>query len=257
MSSCSFVGEAWAKLLIHRRSDTLRDAFELAEHQHVISGFSARSSFACSFLDAPFALSSQELDPAGLISSPWQRRMLNADISRSLPRQIADTATEIDAFLIDFIDERFGLAVYKGTLATYSVAFLTCAKDIPDEIIRSGSDAHFEAWKKGFASFLELSKSLKKPVIINKVFWAGRSDTMEHFGDKFINRGNSYLRRLYQFAESEGCLVLDYEGHEFTIDAGHKWGVGPFHYKPETYQKTLDILGEVEAGLVGQESLHR
>lgn len=224
-----------------------RDPFTLVPgHQHTIVEYCARNSFASAFRPERFPLSIDMLDPNKVVSSAWQRRMMEYDINRSLPGILEEKKNGVDAVLIDFIDERFALARSGDEYATYSVSFQECARHMNLPLVRSATDEHFELWRKGFSTFARQMASSGMPVYVNKVFWGHTDGQKKLYNPKHHLVANQYLEKLYKAAEDLGVLPLTYASEAFLIDNDHKWGLAPFHYQQPVYEDFMSTLDHIE-----------
>jgi hypothetical protein len=219
-----------------------RDAFEFVPNSVEIQGYIARSSFASAFSPKSFPHSIDDLDPDILISSPWQRRMMEMDINKSGKDLILRSAPATDLLIVDFIDERFHLAVAVNAYATVSVAFRAIDPGSRFKYVKSLTSHHFQLWKDGFDSFLELAESLSLNVLVNAVRLGCKSRLKELINDSSFLMLENYLFKMYDYAESTGrCKVL-YNPLEPYLDENHKWGVTPFHYENLYYEPLINYV---------------
>lgn len=105
-----------------------RDIFSIVDdcRDLVLAGYYARCSLA-SLAANPW------VDAAVLqsIESPFQRKMVRADMDKSFIRFLGDA--KFDVLLFDFIDERFNLQRMKnGALVTLSNEYLSAASRPPE-----------------------------------------------------------------------------------------------------------------------------
>jgi hypothetical protein len=223
-----------------------RDILELdGGHTLDLVAYCARSSFASAFADGPFPV--DQVDTS-LIASSFQKRMVEIDLYKRLPRIIEDC--EYDLLLVDLIDERFSLFKEEGgNLCTASNELLSAgvtAKKFEEEI-EFGSELHFKLWKKGWDAFIAKLESINKLdcLRLNKVYWAecmsDRKTPVEGFAPKYIVQANSYLRRLYAYINKTlpPQQIIHFDSEVFVAAEKHKWGVSPFHYSSDYYREAL------------------
>jgi hypothetical protein len=239
-----------AKLLIFG-SCVSRDALEHArEGDFDLIGYFARSSMASAFASKP--VTGISLDG---IESDFQRRMVSADLGKSLRSALA--TLDPDVILHDPIDERFNLIrLGDGTLLTRSSDFLK-AGDVLEgrEIapVRSGSSEFLASWEEGWRSFLALldSRNMRGRLLVNQVFWATRTETGGDFGEAFppakIDAANAFLGRLYErmTADLPDRQFIRFPDRLLVGSDRHKWGVSPFHYAEDYYS-------DLREGLIGR-----
>jgi FkbM family methyltransferase len=236
-----------ARLLIFG-SCVSRDALEHArEGDFDLIGYFARSSMASAFASEP--VTGILLDG---IESAFQRRMVSADLGKSLRATLATLDPEV--ILHDPIDERFNLIRFgDGTLLTRSSEFLK-ASDVLEERetapVRSGSPEFLARWEEGWRNFLALldSRDMRGRLLVNQVFWATRTEAGGDFGEAFprakIDAANAFLGRLYErmAADLPDRQFIRFPERRLVGSDRHKWGVSPFHYAEDYYSDLRDGL---------------
>lgn len=143
-----------------------RDIFEynVGGELSVVKYF-ARSSFA-SLSAAPYV----ESDVLKNISSPFQRRVVQADMDKSFCESLKNF--DCDVMLFDFIDNRFNLYQQGDKLTTISNEYKKAkGRLISTNVIPSGSLKYFELWKKGFEKIIPDLQKIEDKIILNKAFW--------------------------------------------------------------------------------------
>jgi hypothetical protein len=219
-----------------------RDAFELVPNHIKVTGYIARSSFASSFALKKFPLTIDELDPSNDILSPWQRKMVEIDIAKLAPSIINRAAPKTNILVIDFIDERFHLAIAEDAYATVSVAFRNANQSNRFKYIQSLEHNHFQLWEEGFIKFLDLAESLSLAVIVNAVRLSGKSRLMQLIADSTFLPLEAYLFKMYEYAEKTGRCIVLFNSLEPYLDEYHKWGVAPFHYEKSYYEPLIAYI---------------
>lgn len=223
-----------------------RDPFAFIPNDFKIENYVARSSFGSAFAERPFAHSLDEIDSSGAIKSAFQRSMVELDFNKGLRQRLMQIDPASTPIVIDLIDERFNLLILDGTIATYS-AELQVAKPLDHypgaKLVQPNSDQHFTYWMEGFSRFAALATGMKLKVILNKVFWAERSDDGGLFNAVAVSSHNDHLRRMYSYIEDRlPCQVVDYGSGAWVSAADHKWGPSPFHYPHHIYERLISHL---------------
>lgn len=223
-----------------------RDAFSLVPNDIGLSGYVARSSFGSAFASERFPLAIDELDPDCAIQSAWQRRMVAIDLDKSAAAILTRAAPSTDLVIVDFIDERFQLAVAGDTCATSSVAFREVGQKHGFARIASMGEDHFRRWEQGFLTFLDLAGSLSLPVVLNAVRLGGASRAGQLIPEIKYRPLEDYLERLYACVETTGRCDVFRNPCEPYLDESHKWGVTPFHYENRYYRPLIAHIGAFE-----------
>jgi hypothetical protein len=221
-----------------------RDAFELVAHDHSLIGYVCRSSFGSAFAPRPFALSLEQLDPEGRITSPFQARMVRTDLAKGLASQLRARGPG-DTVVVDLIDERFPLIEWQGTLATHS-ASLTAARALahwPElRLIPPKAEAHVDHWQQGLAEFARITHETGFRVVLNAVLWAERDTQGQDFPAALVEASNTHLRRLQAaFQAGVPCQTIS-PPLDLLADPQHKWGRAAFHYALPVYRNFMAQL---------------
>lgn len=225
-----------------------RDAFEFDErNEFEVTKYYARSSFA-SISAKPKILT----DVVNKIDSPWQARMVKADMSKEVLSDLSKT--DCDAVLIDFIDERFSLLSDQDSLYTVSTEFKKAAGV---EFLKSGklikpfSKDKLYLCSKGIDKISKELCGSDKKIIVNKVYWATKIYKAGHIvsieDEKTliaIKEANAFLNNLYNLISLKMPEVqfLEYSEGLLYCDENHKWGIDPFHYNESLYKEALRKL---------------
>lgn len=210
----------------------------------------ARSSFASAFCPL-----TREESLSHLIASPFQRRIVKADLDRSFREQLA--CLDFDVLLIDLIDERFDLFVTDdGHVITLSNELLSTGFAPGAErgaVIRSGSEAFFDLWQAGWKSFVDTldRHGQRGKVKINQVFWSTETSSKGTFFPGYSARGiaeaNRFLSRLYEYTrcDLQTGQYLALPASCFIGCESHRWGISPFHYVDSYYEMALAELTSI------------
>ena len=222
-----------------------RDAFSLplvdAGKFEVVDYF-ARSSFAS--LALPMWVDESVLMQ---IKSPFQKKIVRRDMEKSFFKRLF--ALDFDFVVVDFIDDRFNIVGDLSGGATYSNEFRSGMRCSDDSLILSGSDVYLDLWNVGLEKFISAVKGLGivDRIVLNKVFWAEKIDDLGVDFEKYLIKSkssNNYLKSRYDVIERKliGIKSISYSENLFVAKSSHKWGISPFHYVDDFYQKTIDCL---------------
>lgn len=224
-----------------------RDAFALGQGTWTLAHYSARSSLASAFDLAPF-----EGVDVSAISSPFQRRMVQSDLEKGFTRELGEFG-EMDAVVVDLIDERFDLLENEhGALATRSneLASVLPATSEAWRRIASGSDEFLELWTVGLQRFARRMAEIGalRRIVLHESYWAstttGGGAVGAPFSESYIAKSNRILSDLCsRFKEVIPCATVIRVPDEMAVASQtHKWGVAPFHFSDAYYSHFLKEL---------------
>ena len=189
----------------------------------------------------------KNLDFLNQLSSPFQRKIVNYDLSKTFVEKIG--ILEFDILLLDFIDERFDIFEFNdGSKCTLSSEILSTdfLQIHQGKIIKSGSKEHLELWKDSWNNFVKHLKLLNilDKLVIQKSYWALNNDkkidyaNINYLKDR-IENANNYLQQLFNY------IMKDISPNQIITSSNtiglsnHVWGESPFHYIDLYY---IDIL---------------
>lgn len=217
-----------------------RDILNFGGESLVLVDYFARSSIASAFDDRAVADRYSET-----LASPFQRRIVAADLSKQLVEHLRDG--DFDTLLIDFIDERFDLFCFDdGSICTLSGELLNAGflKSNPvGRVVKSGSDDFFDLWVAGWNRlWVKLGAlGLRDRLRLNRVFWATETVNGTGFLPTYkqgrIDAANLLLERLYAHAANDLAphQFLEFPKSVFIGGTEHRWGTSPFHYVDDYY----------------------
>lgn len=138
------------------------------------------------------------------LSSPFQNKMVTSDLLGVGLDRIVQNADELDAVLIDLVDERRGFWRYPdGSTITNSIEIESCgvardARRSGARLVEFGTNEHFDQWKSGFAALIEGLKDagLWKRSIFLDIEWAGALDGAQHPQNDGFQKVGRQWRRL-------------------------------------------------------------
>jgi hypothetical protein len=229
-----------------------RDTLAFIDPERIAVGeYVARHSLVAAFAppgDPPFDLS--------VLSSPFQRRMLEWDAASALPEVVDRVAADTDIVLWDLVDERLGVLDHpEGRTTTDSVELRRAIREghvaDPPPTVPFGSEEH----RRRFARALDLWRDLlaghgllERTLLIAPP-WAERfedgSSTPPSFGVDAV-AANARMRDYVRAAvDALGVPVLGADA-DVTASKDHHWGPAPFHYADSTYLALAEqIVGAV------------
>src|SRR5699024_11222146 len=137
------------------------------------------------------------------LSSQFQLRMVEGDLSGNGIRCIYDHSTELDLVLIDLVDERRGYWLFQdGTTMTNSLeaesaGATAIAENHGARLVRFGSDQHFDSWQRGFEKLVCALKEtgLWARTIFVDMEWAAAFDGARHPTNLQLTKAGRMLRK--------------------------------------------------------------
>lgn len=227
-----------------------RDTFEFFDKpEFALKKYVARQS-----LISAYGAAVRDVDGLDLtvLTSRFQRRMLEDDARSSLPTDLKAMASATDLLLWDITDERLGVYEIKpGTYLTRTVELMQSGLDAKvarsARLIPFGTDEHFELWcNEGLEPFL---RDLNRVGILPRtrllaVPWATADDAGRPSPSSFgmsASEANSYMSRYA--AQVKGRVVAITPDSVCAVASStHRWGVAPFHYVDALYTDLVDQL---------------
>ncbi|MFJ6453411.1 DUF6270 domain-containing protein [Paenarthrobacter sp. NPDC091669] len=203
-----------------------RDPFE-TPNDFELKGYFARSSLGSAFSD-PLPPETP-LPEVGSLQSQFQQRMLQSDISKSLPGLL--TSTDYDVLVVDFIDERMNTIELSGTTITESAELkATGYSVVPADVHEPWSETGIARRFQGIQALLNVVDP--KKIVVNRVYWATvDTDGVPFPRSRWFDRNNKLLYDLYQeIGKAPGVRFIDYPGGAPMAAPDHRWGRQPYHY---------------------------
>lgn len=216
-----------------------RDAIPFVRPSTRLTGYIARQSLISAFA-APSDLPPEIED----LDSPFQRRMMAADFSSSLPTRVRDLAPGTDVVVWDLVDERLGVFVWPdGRATTRTIEWQRLHPDgaVPEGArhVAFGTDEHLALFERALVHWDKLlseSGMLSRTVLLAPR-WAERTTegapTPKSFGVDAATANATTERYLDLIRASMPVPVV---GRSVTTAAGddHHWGPAPFHFDDAT-----------------------
>lgn len=221
-----------------------RDAFNEDSEGLELVDYWARTSLGSAFCE-------RGVDDVELakIASPFQRRMVEADVKKVLPSLLEHVGA--DLYVVDFIDERFNLyEAPGGGVCTLSNELLSSGFSVDGgRVIASGSDEFFLLWEQGWRALVsKLSQKWHLDRLrVHKAYWSKSSEDGSGFPTyppDSIESANAFLDRLYaRVAQDVPAQHVVECSPSLTMGAaGHRWGASPFHYVTPYYREFMRNL---------------
>ena len=243
-----------------------RDALEFLNDDFKLVKYIARTSLAAQFSE-PLVLP----EVLNNLTSKFQKNVMSVDMEKSLLKDVA--SNDFDVLLIDFIDERFGIAEFEGgERLTLCSEFLSARpSDLVYSEINRFESRKFEFWKIGFSKLIReiRLKSSSPLIVINKVYFAKTAGNSiatavpsHQYNYLELIKNNCYLDQMYNFIHENfpEVVFIDYDKRYLVANLSHKWGVAPFHYIDELYHETClrlknaFVSGQTAAALLAVKS---
>lgn len=226
-----------------------RDALSKLQPGYTVGAYVARQSV----ISAGTTVSQSLLD-ADRVTSRFQLRNLRGDLAGDAAQRLGLESDAIDVVLWDLVDERNG--VYRAGEGWFTNNWELRRTGAIDELtrfdlLRFGTDEHFEEWRIGARRFAELleSEGLRERTIVVAPAMATLFEDGTPLANVVAGFGSDYGPRFDRYA--------DYLEHElgFTavrpsvevVRAGsdHRWGRAPYHYSDETEQLIADLISQL------------
>lgn len=138
------------------------------------------------------------------LSSAFQERMVIGDLSGVGLERIVKGSKDLDAILLDLVDERRGFWLFPdGSTMTNSIEVEFCgaareARRNGARLVEFGTDEHFSQWKSGYIKLVEGLKvaGLWDKTILIDIEWAAAVDGAQHPQSDSLAKLGRRWRRL-------------------------------------------------------------
>ena len=218
-----------------------------------LQGYFARSSLISAYSKP---LGPEDHLDVNLLSSKFQRKMLHADVSKTITSAMFNAFSESRWLMMDFLVERLALAeTHSGSFFTLSAEAKAASRlnnYAPKRIISAYSRERKvlfrEAWQRFHADCT--THGLADKVILNKVYLTKAiADGTQFPPEKegLIDKRNNLLEFIYDTVENDILQenVICYPDECRVADPAHKWGLSPFHFTNAFYEHQLGILKQI------------
>lgn len=235
-----------------------RDIFAIAKNgtkRFSIQGYIARQSIV-SALAKPLHCVINQIQ----LTSNFQKKLIHNDISKSTFDILKESNSKY--LLIDFIDERFELAEFQGSIITLSAEFIASnyanIKELA-KVERGKCDDGY--WINGrkletyISEFVNQLLKIFKPenIIIHRALFTNsyldNENCIKKFSEDKIEQHtkiNDLLNYMYdniskQLVVSKSISLAD----QFHASEKHKWGLAGMHFQTKYYEVVLDELNKI------------
>lgn len=219
-----------------------RDAFEFPFSEKLkLADYNARTSLA-SLVCKP-RIERQVLDQ---IPSSFQKRMVERDMSKKFWLRLEGYSN--GALVIDLVDDRFRLRRFRdGSAHTVSAEYGKTRKFWSKDPSTTYDFDHAEVdalWRVGLdklSSVYETTQNLT--LLVNCVYFLPTADAGDN-GPDGTAKMNDYLSSRYELLRERfgSPALIEYPEGMLATDAGHKWGLAPFHYSEDVYRH---LVGQI------------
>lgn len=179
------------------------------------------------------------------LPSAFQRRMVAGDLASNALDVIGRHAHDLDALVIDLVDERLGVVPLVGG------GFATDSQELKEsglkELLQAsspdlelGDDDHFDLWARAahrVADRLRELELLDRSVVLRTPF----ASTTRHgvavspFMQVEADDWNEAYERYFATLTELGFTVVSLPQDLALGDEGHRWGLSPYHYVEDAY----------------------
>lgn len=184
----------------------------------------------------------------GSLTSRWQARRLLSDLEGGAIDEISAVGDQVDLLLFDFLMERHGVFQVDTGYVTRSYELGLAGGLNPEgRHLKFGSVDHWDLWTGALVKFRDflISSELWDRTVLFAVPWASRSVTG---GDSGNSEGmtatvaNALFPPYYEFARKLGFAILTMPEGSIAADGDNKWGLAPYHYSREVYDRLSDAI---------------
>ncbi|MGO3648226.1 DUF6270 domain-containing protein [Agrococcus casei] len=231
-----------------------RDTAALKSGAWKIANYTARQSMISASGGAASVEGTVELD------SPFQTRMVEADIAGSAFEALRTSASGSDVILVDIMDERLGVYAAGNSYITKTWELeksgLLDEQPSPLRHIDFGTDEHFELWSVAATRVVEAIQATGLPAVVLAPRLADHDLDCEplDYMSASVDSWNQRFERYYNTLEQLGLTVLRPPAELAVADKAHQWGLAPFHYAPAMYEWFIDEIDRVMATHSTQQS---
>lgn len=222
-----------------------RDIFSAMDTDSLIGDYRARTSLHTLFTDG---LDESQLPDLTGVQSPWQRRMIECDLTKK-PLDLSDSKF----LILDFIDDRFQKIWYKDVLVTKSreLSENVVAPEQYTVAFKQGSEEDLTHWRKSCIKFSDFISNYEIEPILHKSRFAQTyiSEGKIHANENqnFISKMNSIIKTYERiFVDIVGKINIIEVNEEYHIsDPNHRWGLAPFHYIHDYYEEAWAKIAKI------------
>ncbi|MBV7265454.1 hypothetical protein KCG45_04630 [Erythrobacter sp. WH131] len=148
--------------------------------------------------------------------------------------------------IVDLVDDRFFLRRFEdGTGHTISAEYAKAkkywSKDKSD-VLRFSDEKFKNFWSEGFEKLSKLVESSANiQLLVNCVYFLPTAPDGIN-GAQQTQMMNKYLENRYDLFRSRfgDDALIEYPDTLLATDAGHKWGLAPYHYSEDAYRHFVE-----------------
>ncbi|PZO61936.1 MAG: hypothetical protein DI635_13570 [Pseudoxanthomonas suwonensis] len=224
-----------------------RDAVDLAGADELtVTDYIARQSLLSAGHDA-----TARFPQDATVRSAFQRRMMLADFAGDLDSRLTEAAKSTDVLLWDLTDERHGVHIHEdGSVVTRSVDVVAvpevlAAVEQNSRHLPFGTDEHYDLWAPRATAFAERLEQLDlmNRTLVLQIPWAlvtvDGLETPLSMGVSAV-QANEVYRRYYAHLRDLGFQLFEMQPLGVLADPSHRWGLAPFHYTQDVYEKIVE-----------------
>ncbi|WP_431281926.1 DUF6270 domain-containing protein [Humitalea sp. 24SJ18S-53] len=232
-----------------------RDAVNLILDRVNISYFQARTSIG-SMMSDPVSMDF-DLDED---VPKFELRCVREDFNKSWRNGFQ---VKSDIFIMDFIDQRFGLGVGSGGYFTYSTPLQRAVKKTPEVLkkfryFRPNRDEYNNILTEFLPPLCDYLAEIPN-IHINDVFWTIEKEDGSFFDEKMqkeADESNRTLELIYNAIKIRTTAkFFGFAEKKLVARVNHRWGDAPFHYSESVDRMIADTILEHAAAALRVNSL--
>lgn len=188
----------------------------------------------------------------------FREKHIIQDITKTFAHKSPCVYRNIDYYLVDFLEERYDIAEYRGCYFTLSDAFMDIRENIADDyrVIRRCSMEAKQLWERSCLLFIEKLRTYVggNKVILVRMLLCEKYGTNEEDGQEYgqidhIRRINAVLNSCYDFFEAHmpEADVVDMSEMAVYTDKNYRHGCYPWHLNKKAYwDLNIRILSKIK-----------
>lgn len=194
--------------------------------------------------------------------NPYRYRCLVNDFGRKFSGLNPGEFVDIDYILVDFLEERYSIGVYKEEKFTLSEAFgdISSLLDIEYRVMEIGKDEWKKCWSEACDKFIELLDRYvgNKKVILVKMMLAEKCNNDKekvYYKDiakiKEINNCLQWCYDYFQRKCPEASIIDVNDMESYYTDINYRHGCYPWHLNEKAYgdikEKVVNIIDNLDS----------
>ncbi len=188
------------------------------------------------------------MDFDSLDAPPFEIRCVKQDLDKSWNSNFSD---QCDIIVMDFIDERFGLAMIGKKIFTYSTSLRRLLEHSGTSItphirfIPPLSVDYETMLRANLPAFCDRISGLDN-LLINDATWAKQKEDGSFFEPEElvkVEKSNRIIGIICEeIAKKTSAQFTGFANDDLIAKFGHRWGDAPFHYSDETEARIAEVL---------------